>query len=194
MKHSIVFAFALSLFVPGFAQAQDDSEDLARRLVEKIVASTRDESSNGVDQTDHVADPADRAVALEVRRVLATRKVSLNFDKLSWTEAFDFIRDITDLNIVISREARDVLDSNARTVSLRLKDLRLRNALILTIEQLSEELAFGIQKGVLVIGLKTELRRRSMILRLYDIAEIIKERPDYPAPEVGLGGVTPMKP
>ena len=93
---------------------------------------------------------------------------------------------MTGLNIVITKKGREAIDDSGRDVRLKLNKIRLRNCLILMLQGISDDLCFGIRHGVLVFGTKDEFRGRSIVLRVYDIGDIIRPKPDFPAPEAGL--------
>lgn len=122
---------------------------------------------------------------LEIRSRLESQQVSLNFDQTPFNEAVDFLREITGLNYVVSREAQDLIDGESVEVSLRLKNISLQNALNLILaahEDLTWKIANG---GVIKIGTE-EGEVEDLVLDFYDVNEIVQVPPDFPAPELGL--------
>lgn len=81
---------------------------------------------------------------------LAARRVSMNFDGTPLLDAVDFLRDITGLNYVVSREARDLIEGETVTVSLRLQDISFRNALRLILSA-HEHLTYRVDQGLIRI-------------------------------------------
>ncbi len=173
---------ALALAAP--AGAQDG--DVARRLLERLRDQTAQAAEAKLDRTGDAETPADREVAREARALLDGRKVTVNFVDTPFVECVDFLRDVTGLNLVVSKAALEALGE--RTIRLRLREVRLRAALELLLQLGDERLRYGVRHGVLWIGLADELRAR-MKLVLYDVSDLVAPRPDFPGPTVGLDGV-----
>lgn len=171
--------------VPPQAGADDD-EDLREKVVEIIQKSVTASVKNAVDRTGFVTTKADREAAKKIRRVLKTRKVTVNFDGTSFDDAIDFIRDITSLNIVVSKDAQSIVKDKGLKVKLKLKKIQLRSCLIHMLQCLDDELCFGVRQTVLMIGTKDEFKAKSVTLRIHDLGDIGKKRPDFPAPRIGL--------
>ena len=62
---------------------------------------------------------------------LDTRKISVNFVKTPFSEVLDFIRDVTGLNIVLSKKAEEELGK--KEITLRVKKIQLRSCPFLEI-------------------------------------------------------------
>ena len=128
-----------------------------------------------------------RAVSPEVQSInrrLASQKVDLNFDQTPFADCIEFLRGITGLNFVISNNARDTIENDGTTVSLKLKSISLKNALKLILDT-SSELTYVIKEGVVLIT-TTEDTGENLFLEFYEVSDIIKSPPDYPAPPLGL--------
>jgi hypothetical protein len=173
---------------PLAAQDADEQRDVILRLIERITDDAGRRGAGAVDFTNNAVGASDRAAATFIRRRLELQRVSLNFDELALFDAVEFLRQVTDLNIVVSPRARQRVIDSGRTVSLKLRDVRLRNALVLCLRAIDAELAFGVRYGVLYIGERAELRRSTMRVGVYDLGELIHERKDFPAPRLGLPG------
>lgn len=119
-----------------------------------------------------------------INRRLSSQRVTLNFDGTSFDDALNFLRDITGLNIVVSNDARDLIDSDSLEVSLRLKDISLKNALELILAT-NSDLIYTIRDGVILITTK-DGQQTELFLEFYEVSDIINNVPDYPAPELGL--------
>lgn len=120
----------------------------------------------------------------EINRRLESQPITLNFDQTPFDEAINFLRDITGLNYVLSREAADIVENEQVTVSLRLRNIKLKNALNLILAS-HESLTYRIESGVIKIGTKTD-QAEQLFLEFYDVTEIVTTPPDFPAPELGL--------
>ncbi len=182
----IVALLGLTLLLAPPATAQEEGRGGldADRLVELLQETATAEAESRLDRTRDAETAEDRAVAREVRRTLAGRKVTVNFDKTPFEECVDFLRDVTELNIVVSKGARELLKD--KLVTLRLRNIRLKSCLELLLQQADPDLRYGVRHGVLTIGLKDEWRR-AMRLEIYFVGDLIHQPPDFPAPRVGLG-------
>lgn len=120
-----------------------------------------------------------------VRRInskLENQKVTINFSETPFEEAINFLRDITGLNFVISNEARDIVTD--ATVSLRLREIRLKNALALILA-VDESLKWSIKHDVIYISTE-EAEPPQLFLEFYNVSEIVQTVPDFPAPQIAL--------
>lgn len=110
--------------------------------------------------------------------------MDVNFDQTPFDEAITFLRDITGLNYVLTKEARELVDGENVTVTLKLRGITLRHALRLILAT-NEQLNWRIEDGVIKIGTTAE-KTEELILEFYDVTEIVNTPPDFPAPELGL--------
>jgi hypothetical protein len=186
-KLAILVALLLAA-VPVYGQADDDEDtsEVVMRLLEKILEQSESSGSNAVDRTNIVNTAKDRRAARVIRRVLKTRKVTVNFSDTAFSDAMDFLRDVTGLNLVVSKAAKEVVNDSGKKVVLKLKNIRLRSCLIHMLQSIDKELCFGVQHGVLMIATKDEFKARSISLRFYRIGDILKRPQDFPAPPLGL--------
>lgn len=184
---TLVATLGLTLLLAPAAGAQERDRLDPERLVELLQDTAAEAATSGLDRTGDAETREDRAVAREVRRALAGRRVTVNFDRTPAEECVDFLRDVTGLNLVVSKAARERLKDIK--VSLRLKNIRLRSCLELLLQQVDPDLRYGVRHGVLTIGLKDEWRR-AMRLELYFVGDLLHRPPDFPAPKLGLDGVT----
>jgi type II secretory pathway component HofQ len=181
---TLVRSLLLALALAPLAAAQDRGRLDRDRLVELIQETAAAEAESRLDRTGEAETAEDRAVAREVRRTLAGLKVTVNFEQTPVLECFDFLRDVTGLNIVLSKAAVEALED--KKVTLRLKSIRLKNCLELLLQQVDPDLRYGVRHGVLTIALKDEWRR-SMVLELYFVGDLVDPIPDFPGPKMGIG-------
>jgi general secretion pathway protein D len=123
-----------------------------------------------------------------VRRInskLENQKVTINFSETPFEEAINFLRDITGLNFVISNEATDVITD--ASVSLRLREIRLKNALALILA-VDDSLKWSIKHDVIYISTE-EAEPPELFLEFYNVSEIVQSVPDYEAPQIALRDV-----
>jgi hypothetical protein len=163
------------------ARAQALDEDHLREIIERAAA---DEQDHKLDRTGDVEEE-DRAYARELRHTLDTRRVTVNFDGITFKEALDFLRDVSGLNIVVSKDALAAIGE--KEVHIRLRDVRLRSCLEVLLQQLDPDLRYGVRHGVLVIGMNDEWKR-SVSLVLYFVGDLVHSPPDFPGPKMGLDG------
>lgn len=186
MRPLVLLCCLLPLAFSSPALAQGIDKDKLEELIEKATEGKR---KNKKEMRPRAKKKGDKRVAKEMRKLLKRRKVTINFVKTEFTEVLDFLRDITGLNIVLSKEAKKQFGKSP--VTLRVKKIKLRSALNLILDQVSKDLRYGVKHGVMWIGLKSEWKKQ-MITKLYYIGDIITRPPDFPGPKVGLGenGIT----
>jgi len=177
----LIFSALSLLLVTGPATADDLEDAIMRALLKEVTASR----SDSVDRTGDVDNAEDARAALDIRRVLKVRKVTVNFDGTPLEDALAFIQDVTTLNIVISKSARQLVNDGGHTVKLKLRDVKLKSVMALMLKGIDKELCYGVKFGVLLIGTKDEFNKK-LRLEFYDISDITRPRPDFPAPPLGL--------
>jgi general secretion pathway protein D len=122
---------------------------------------------------------------IRIQSKLENQLVTINFTETAFEEAINFLQDITGLNFVISRSAADVVKDFK--VTLRLREIRLKNALTLILAGKSE-LKWRIKNDVIVISTE-EAEPEELYLEFYNVSEIVQKVPDYPGPELALRDV-----
>ena len=94
---------------------------------------------------------------------------------------------MTGLNIVLSAKVRKEYED--AEVTLRVRKVKLRSCLNLVLEQVGKDVRYGFKHGVLWIGLKEEWKKEMVVKTIY-VGDILRRPPDFPAPRLGLKGVT----
>jgi len=115
-------------------------------------------------------------------RKLQTMKVSLDFQDVKFSEAMDYLRDVTGVNLVLSPKVGDV-DAKVR---LKVRDLTVKSALKLLLSP--RGLSATWKDGAVVI-LPQEDLQEDVTLRMYDVRAQMVKLQDFPGPKVEL--VTP---
>ncbi|HBP17547.1 MAG TPA: hypothetical protein DEA08_07130 [Planctomycetes bacterium] len=158
------------------------------RLVELVVANAKAQARKkwGRELVPQVRNGRDRKAYAHMRRLIDHAKISVNFEDAPFDECLDFLRDVTGLNIVLSKEAQKAYAEEE--LSLRLKKVKLKSVLELMIDKLGKDIRYGYRHGVLWIGLRGEIKDR-LVLRFYDVSDIVNKKPDFPAPKLGLDGL-----
>lgn len=161
-------------------------EDRLIELIEETVRANQERRLGREFLVDY-ATRAEEAEAQRRRRALASRRVTVNFEQTTFSECIDFLRDVTGENIVLSKEIRD--EFGEKDIRLRIKNVTLRSCLNLLLEQTGEGVRYGFRHGVLWIGNQGE-RKQRLVLRFYDVSDIVRRMPDFPGPRLGLKGMT----
>lgn len=195
MRRLAVGLLALAfLATPLFADDKKDDErqrdeEFVQKLLEIIQKTAEQAADTSLDKTPYGAlEGDDLAAAEEIGRRLDNQRLSLNFDDSAFPEAIDFFRDATGINVVITNKAKE-LTENAPKLKLKLKDVKVRNALELVLSQTDAQLRYGVRNGVLQIGVVDEWKDRDMILEIIPIDDLVSLPPDFPAPPAGLDAI-----
>lgn len=185
----LLLSAALALGLTPLAAPAACAQGVDReRLVELVVANAKAQARKkwGRELVPQVRNDRDRKAYGHMRRLIDHAKISVNFKDAPFSECLDFLRDVTGLNIVLSKEASKAYAEEE--LSLRLKKVKLKSVLELMIDKLGKDLRYGYRHGVLWIGLRGEIKDR-LVLRFYDVSEIVQGKPDFPAPKLGLEGL-----
>lgn len=196
MTRIFIAALTCAFALPLVARAQDDDDDYAERaerlrdLVEREAVGTVRRSKR--DRTREVADQ-DRVAAEKIVRALDNRKLTVNFEGATFEDVLEFLRDVSGLNVVVSKKAHQKLEEAEKppVINLKLKDVKLRSVLELLLEQTGDELCYGVRHGVLYLGLAEEWKQE-LVLDFIPVDDILHRPKDFPGPRVGLNdkGVT----
>jgi hypothetical protein len=100
------------------------------------------------------------------RQVLSSRKVTLNFPDTTLAEAISFLQDVTGLNLVVS----PAVDQQEITVSLRLREIPLGDALRIIVEQ--TQLVMTFENEALCFGLPPPCSDHE--LEIYDVQDLVR--------------------
>ncbi|RKY13968.1 MAG: hypothetical protein DRP82_04710 [Planctomycetota bacterium] len=114
---------------------------------------------------------------------LETTPVNVEFDETPFEDVINSLRDMTGLNIVLSKEARSVTED--KTVTLKVQGVPLKNVLGLIL-RVDESLRWQVKYGVIYISTESEAEEEELLLEFYSISEITMVPPDYQAPEIAL--------
>ncbi len=186
---SLALTFGLS-FLPCYADDKDkkaEDDAFAQKLLEIIDKVCAEAEVSGMDRTPWgTMTEGERKEAIDISNRLDTRKVSMNLDGSTFDESIEFLRDITDLNIVVTKNVHDLIDSSPGKLKLRVKDVLLRNALELVLTQTEGTLRYGIRNGVLMIGTVDDWKGKNVVLELIPVEDILYRVPDFPATEMGF--------
>ncbi|MFH1421277.1 MAG: hypothetical protein ABIH42_00955, partial [Planctomycetota bacterium] len=111
-----------------------------------------------------------------IKRILETRTVTLSFQDTPLSEVVSFLQDITGLNISIDPR----IDKEV-TLTLRLRDIILKNALQLIVDQ--TEYMYIFKENVIWITEKSPITGKG-ILEIYNVSDVLAKIPQFQGPDV----------
>jgi len=133
---------------------------------------------NMFERKGHVESPEEQ----RIKATLETRRVTINFQNTSFEDALQFLREITGLNYYVAPTAADALTD--LKITLRLKDITLKNALELILGQ-GKDLVYRVKSDAIEINTKDAVKE-DLFLRFYEVSDITATLPDNKAPELAL--------
>lgn len=111
-----------------------------------------------------------------IKRILNTRTVTLSFSDTSLANVMSFLQDITGLNIVIDPR----IDAEV-TLTLRLRDIVLKNALQLIMDQTGYMYIF--KENTIFITEQGTIPGQG-IFEIYNVSDILAKVPNFEGPDV----------
>ena len=117
-----------------------------------------------------------------IRTKLETTPVEVNFRDTEFTAAIEFLRDISGLNIVMTREAREAVEG--KTVNLRIVKRPVKSVLALLL-QTEPSLRWLVKYDVVYITTEGAVEE-DLLLEFYSVSEIVMVPPDHEAPQIAL--------
>ncbi len=128
----------------------------------------------------------------EILNKLNNQRITVDFNGASLDDALNYIRDMTNINIVVDAEVHAKLSEDQLKIYLKVKELLLKSALKLMLQ--AKELACTYKEGVLVI-MSRDKAGTSVVTRVYDVQDLLLKLQDFPGPKVELAvpsGGTPL--
>jgi type II secretory pathway component GspD/PulD (secretin) len=127
----------------------------------------------------------------EAEARLRSLKVSLDFKDAPLESVVDYLRTVSDLNILLDSKVRE----KNPTVTLRVQDVSLKSALNLILRPLGCDTMF--RDGVLMIMTREDVADRTLVLELYDCRDLLHPVKDFPGVDFELApngqGVVPFQ-
>ncbi|MCA8924104.1 MAG: hypothetical protein KDD82_20000 [Planctomycetes bacterium] len=124
----------------------------------------------------------------EINSRLNTQPLDLDFPReTTFEDALEFLRQVTGLNFVLSKGAKELVENESPNIAsgLKVNQVKLGNALSLILDAVGGSLQWRVEDGVVKIY-SGEDEVEELILRFYDVTEIVNSPPDFPAPTLGL--------
>jgi uncharacterized membrane protein YgcG len=123
------------------------------------------------------------------RAQLSRTLPELKFDGIAFSEAVDFLRDITAANLVVNWRALEGAGVTKDTiVNLKVRGVSLRKALSLLLAEAGGAdgaITYTIDEGVIEIT-TTDLADRKMTRRVYPVGDLLVDIPDFVGPSFDL--------
>jgi bla regulator protein BlaR1 len=118
---------------------------------------------------DFPIDPAMKAV-------LDKKMPEVKFDQIPLSDAIDFLRDTTSVNVFVNwRALGEVGVEQASPVTLKVRDVALKDVLGLMLRQLGDGLQFRTENGVIAIDVPNGTARPAkLVTKAYDVADLLK--------------------
>ena len=127
----------------------------------------------------------------EAEARLRSLKVSLDFKDAPLESVVDYLRTLSDVNILVDSKVRE----KNPTVTLRVQDVSLKSALNLILRPLGCDTMF--RDGVLMIMTREDVADRTLVLELYDCRDLLHPVKDFPGVDFELApngqGVVPFQ-
>ena len=123
--------------------------------------------------------------AQELLRLLEGRRITVEFKGASMDDVVKYVRAATGINIVVDKRAieKEGGDVEAYEFEMEVRNVSVRDFLKLAFEP--QDLGLAIRKNILLITSKKAARGKP-VLRMYDIAHLLVQIRDFPAPEINL--------
>jgi hypothetical protein len=133
------------------------------------------------------------AVAGTTNRQLDATLPELRLDGVSLADSIDFLRDVSDANIVVNWKALEEAGVPRDTpVTLHLRNISLRRAMQLILSEASgdDKLSFTLDQGVIEITTRA-LADQKMFTCIYPVDDLIMDIPDFDdAPDFSLNSTS----
>ena len=125
------------------------------------------------------------AATLRVVRALRSTKIGFDIEKQDLASVLTLFSKVSGIGFVMTARAAESAKAEKRTVTFSLEGLALENVLNLLMEDL-REYRFAVRYGAIVCMLREEYKP-TRVLRVYNVSDVVRPRPDFPAPSLGLG-------
>ncbi len=185
----IILLSAVGTALPGLVGAQTVQTEGSASCEEEFDAFLRTSLGLGLSGSPSVLANIDfrraDAATRKIVRALKTTQVGFEIEKQPLEAVLDLFRKLTGVNFVLSAKAAESAKSDKVEVTFTLKGLPLENVLNLLMLQL-KDYRFVVRYAAVML-LRTEEYKPETILRVYDVRDLVRPRPDFAAPQMGLG-------
>jgi hypothetical protein len=129
-----------------------------------------------------IATPAFAEVS--ARQALNTTLPEVRFDNISITDAIDFVRDVTNVNIHVNWKALEAAGiGKDTTLNIRLRSVPMRKVLGLILSEAGSGnlLTYYIDQNVIEVTTR-EIADKQLITKVYPVDDLIMDIPDFDQP------------
>ena len=113
---------------------------------------------------------------------LRLTRISVDWKDRSLADVLADLRSRTGLNLLVqSGELGEILE---QSVDLRLKEVSVE--VVLELLSSGRDLVFQNRKGVIHVTSRAHAVRRSAVLAIFDVSDLLYVPPDFPAPKIGI--------
>ena len=109
-------------------------------------------------------------------------RITLDFQDAPLESVVDYVREISDMNFFVDSKVRE-LDIN---ISLKVSDISLRSVFRLMLEPHGCDVTY--QDGLIKLMTKEDIVDKNVILRLFDVRDILYPIRDFPGVDLVLNG------
>jgi hypothetical protein len=111
-----------------------------------------------------------------MKATLDKKMPEVKLDQIPLSDAIDFLRDTTSVNIFVNwRALREVGVEQASPVTLKVRDVALKDVLGLMLKQQGDGLQFRVENGVIAIDAPdAPARPAKLATKAYDVADLLK--------------------
>ncbi|MDE0959710.1 MAG: hypothetical protein OSB09_02930 [Planctomycetota bacterium] len=121
-----------------------------------------------------------------IRSKLRVRVASVEFPDEPFDQVMEFLSDLSGINFVLTKEARDSLEGGDGMVRLaEMTDLPIESVLRLVLSGNDPPFSYVIRSGAVLIG-PSDSVRNDLFLEFYEVSDITKAHPDFRAPKLAL--------
>jgi len=123
--------------------------------------------------------------ARQLVNMLRSRRISVKFEAASLDNVVKYVRAATGINIVVNKHKITAAggDADAIEVTLNVRNVSVADFLKLAFEP--HDLGLAVRGNVLHITSKRDARGKP-VLRMYDIAHLLVQIRDFPAPDINI--------
>jgi hypothetical protein len=119
----------------------------------------------------------------EIVNKLNTMKVSVDFEDRPLDEVVRTLAEISGIDMLVDRTVYEKTSAEELTLTIKLNDIALKSALKLILGQ--RNLGCMYKDGVLLVVPKEALDA-NVVLRIYDVRDLMMRIKDFPGPEITL--------
>ncbi|MGA1534010.1 MAG: hypothetical protein ACO4B4_05815 [Planctomycetota bacterium] len=119
-------------------------------------------------------------------RAALQQRVSVGFtEDDSLSDVLTYLSTVTGINFILNREAVEELEGADGVELAQVSDLPVKNVLNLVLESMDPPFGYLIKNGAVIVG-PSESISADIYLDFYEVTDLTKAHPDFPAPKLAL--------